>query len=116
MHSAPWVTWDKDMSTYPAARWVAQHAGNAQTPLRTSHFASQIAAAQAGLGLALLPAPYAKLRRLVSARTTKELAATSQEWPRSELWLVGHRVLRDVPRVAVVWSFLAAEMRALQGR
>jgi DNA-binding transcriptional LysR family regulator len=114
--SAPWVTWEKDMSSYPAARWVAYHAGNAPTPLRTNHFASQIAAVQAGLGLALLPAPYAKLRRLVSARATKRLAASSQDWPRSEVWLVGHRVLRDVPRVAVVWSFLAAEMRALHGK
>ena len=104
------------MSTYPVARWIAQHAPNAPKPLRTNHFASQIAAAQAGVGLALLPAPYAKLRQLVPARTTKKLTASSQEWPRSELWLIAHRVLRDVPRVAVVWSFLAAELRAISGR
>jgi hypothetical protein len=30
-----------------------------------------------------------------------------------DIWLIGHRILRDVPRVAAVWTFLAEELRAL---
>jgi DNA-binding transcriptional LysR family regulator len=90
-------------------------AGKARVPLRTNHFASQIAAAEAGLGLALLPSPYGHLRALRRARTTRALAAAVTEWPRSELWLVGHRILRDVPRVAAVWTFLLDELRAIRG-
>ena len=111
--SAPWVTWDKDMVAFPAAQWVARHASKAPVPLRTSHFASQIAAAQAGLGLAVLPSPYAKIKDLRRPRVTKALAAGANEWPKSELWLVGHRVLRDVPRVAALWTFLAEGIRAM---
>ncbi len=111
--SAPWITWDRDMASFPPAQWVARHAGKAETPLRTSHFASQIAAAVAGVGLALLPAPYARIRKLERPRPTKALAGSAKEWPKSELWLVGHRVLRDVPRVAALWSFLLDEMRAI---
>jgi DNA-binding transcriptional LysR family regulator len=113
--AADWITWDRDMASFAPAQWVARHAGKAAVPLRTSHFASQVAAAEAGVGLALLPAPYTKIRKLQRARTTRALAASAEEWPRSELWLVGHRVLREVPRVAALWSFLLEEMRALHG-
>jgi len=113
--AAPWVTWDRDMAGFPPAQWVARHAGKAPTPLRTSHFASQVAAAEAGVGLALLPAPYTRIRKLERARTTKALAGSVDDWPKSELWLVVHRVLRDVPRVAALWSFLVEEMRAIHG-
>lgn len=111
--SAPWVTWDRDMASFPPAQWVARHASKAETPLRTSHFASQIAAVEAGVGLALLPAPFTRIRALQRVRTTRALAASVDEWPKSDLWLVGHRVLREVPRVAALWSFLLEEMRAL---
>lgn len=109
--AAPWVIWDRDMTGFPPAQWVARHAGKAPIPLKTSHFASQIVAAQSGLGLALLPSPYIKLRGLRQARANKALRDATQEWPKSEVWLVSHRVLRDVPRVAAVWNFLAREMR-----
>ncbi|WP_437574889.1 LysR family transcriptional regulator [Sorangium sp. So ce887] len=113
--AAPWITWDRDMSSYAPAQWIAKHAPRAPTPLRTSHFASQIVAAEAGLGLALLPAPYARRPTLERARTTRALAASVESWPRSELWLVAPRILRDVPRVAAVWTFLVEEMRAIVG-
>ena len=113
--AAPWVVWDRDMAGFPPAQWVARHAGKAPTPLRTSHFASQVAAAVAGLGAALLPAPYTRIRKLERVRTTKALAGAVDDWPKSEVWLVAHRVLRDVPRVAALWSFLVEEMRAIHG-
>ena len=38
-----------------------------------------------------------------------------KEIPSTEPWLVGHRALRAVPRVAAVWAFLVEEF-ALLGR
>ena len=78
-----------------------------------SHFASQVAAAVAGVGLVLLPAPYLRVRDVVKARWGKGLAASVADLPTTELWLVGHRLLRDVPRVSAVWSFLLDELRAM---
>jgi DNA-binding transcriptional LysR family regulator len=112
---APWITWDRDMTGFAPAQWIARHAGKASVPLRTSHFASQIAAAEAGLGLALLPAMYTRLRRLHAVKFKRGLAAAADEWPTSEMWLVSHRIVRHVPRVAAVWSFLLAELRAIGG-
>jgi len=109
--AAPWIGWDRDMASFPAAQWLARHAPRAEVPLRTSHFASQVAAAEAGLGLALIPDVYALRRRLERARTGRPLAESVAALPRGELWLVGHRVLRDVPRVAAVWAFLVEELR-----
>lgn len=54
----PWITWDRDWAGFAPARWVAQHAREAEIVLRTSHFSSQLVAAEASLGVVLVPAPY----------------------------------------------------------
>lgn len=110
---APWITWDRDMTGFAPAQWIARHAAKASVPLRTSHFASQIAAAEAGLGLALLPSMYTRLRALRPVKLKRALTADADAWPTSEMWLVSHRIVRHVPRVAAVWSFLLAELRAI---
>jgi hypothetical protein len=33
--------------------------------------------------------------------------------PVGNLWLVGHRALRGVPRIAAVWTFISETMRAI---
>jgi hypothetical protein len=48
----------------------------------------------------------------VPVRFARALASTAAEWPTDDLWLVGHRALREVPRVAAVWGFLLEELRA----
>lgn len=103
---APWIAWDRDFIAFAPARWLATNAPSAEIVLRTSHFSSQLAAAKAGHGVLLVPEPYLGphgLRRL-------DLAAGSP-LPADDLWLVGHRALRDVPRIAAVWSFFAEELR-----
>jgi DNA-binding transcriptional LysR family regulator len=106
---APWLAWDHDMAGFAPARWLARHAAKAKIPLRTSHFASQLAAAVAGVGLALVPEPFVARLGLARVRTTRALAAVAL--PRTELWLIAPRPLRDVPRVAAVWTFLVDELR-----
>ncbi len=108
---APWISWDHDFTSFPAARWVAAHAPPAAIALRTSDFVAQLAAASSGLGLVLAPEPYLSRVGLEAVRHSRALAASAEAWPTDDLWLVGHRQLRDVPRVAVVWSFLVEELR-----
>ena len=50
--------------------------------------------------------PDAGRRRAAPRPTTPTLAASWEALPVEELWLVGHRALRSVPRVAVLWDFL----------
>jgi DNA-binding transcriptional LysR family regulator len=106
--AAPWINWDRDLASLAPAKWVAQRAGD--IALRTSDFPAQLAAARAGLGLLLVPRPYIATSGLAEVAFA---AALAPGWPSDDLWLVGHKALRDVPRVAAVWAFLIAEFREL---
>jgi len=110
---APWITWDRDLASLPPARWVSTHVNAASIVLRTSDVSAQLAAGLSGLGVALVPTPYAVKAGLEPLRYAASLAASTESWPADDLWLVVHRPLRDVPRVAAVWTFLADEIRGL---
>ena len=102
----PWIGWGDDMASFPPAAWVARHVPRQALVLRTSHATTQAAAVESGLGVALLPPAYARVAAIVPVRHASVLAASVAELPSNETWLVGHRALRSVPRVAAVWSFL----------
>jgi DNA-binding transcriptional LysR family regulator len=105
----PWIGWGDDMASFAPARWVATHVPRASLVLRTSHFTTQVAAVAAGLGVALLPPAYTRVAGLVPVRHGAELVGSISDLPTTETWLVGHRALRAVPRVAAVWAFLVEE-------
>jgi hypothetical protein len=60
----------------------------------------------------LAPEPYLERQGLTKVRYSPALAGSTEAWPVDDLFLVGHRQLRDVPRIATVWSFLVREFRA----
>ena len=104
--AAPWVAWDHDLARMHVSRWLAAHVPKADVALRTSHFASQLVALETGLGIGLVAEPYLAARGLLPVRLGRELAPSARALPVDDLWIVGHRALRDVPRVAAVWTFL----------
>ncbi|MFO0748320.1 MAG: LysR family transcriptional regulator [Myxococcota bacterium] len=103
---APVIAWGQDLAHIPSARWLAAAAPEATVVLRTSQIGAQIAAAKAGLGLVVLPHAYGAETGLAAVRLAPALLGALPEAPLQHLWLVGHRALREVPRVAAVWSFL----------
>lgn len=109
----PWIGWDRDLVSFPPARWLVQHVPRAEIVLRTSHFSSQVAAARTSLGALLMPDPFLAPLGLVPLRHGKALAPSIEAAPVDEMWLVCHRVLRDLPRIDAVWTFLAEELRSL---
>jgi DNA-binding transcriptional LysR family regulator len=111
-----WITWDRDFASFAPSAWLGKHVPGARIALRTSNLASQLAAAASGLGVGVFPEPFVRVRGLSVVRTTRALAATTETLPEGGVWLVGHRALRDVPRVASVWEFLKVEMRRALGR
>ena len=106
-----WIAWGDDLAGIPPARWLSKHASKVEPVLRTSHIATQVAAVEAGLGAALLPASYSRVREVAPVRHAKALERSVLDLPINETWLVGHKALRDVPRVAAVWEFLVDEFR-----
>jgi DNA-binding transcriptional LysR family regulator len=106
----PWITWSNDQQTFPPAKWVAKHVPKSSVVLSTNHISTHVSAVEAGLGAALLPPVYRRLAAVAPVRYAAALAPSVNELPTSETWLVGHRALRVVPRVAAVWSFLYEEL------
>jgi DNA-binding transcriptional LysR family regulator len=107
---ARWITWSTDLAHIPTARWVADHVPGVVPVLRTSHFASQLAAAAAGLGVVLASEPFRFVRKLVPIAVGRALQPGWDALPVEDLWLVGHRALRTVPRIAALWDFLAEQL------
>ena len=112
---ARWIGYGEELGSIPQARWMSTHVPRERRALLTSSLTLQLAAAEAGLGLVLAPAPYTRAFDVVPARMGRRLAASLAALPEDELFLVGHRAQRDVPRVAAVWRYLDeafAEMAA----
>jgi DNA-binding transcriptional LysR family regulator len=105
LEDARWIAWGPDLAHLPDAAWLRAHGPGVSPVFRTSHFASQLAAACAGLGVVIASRPYGKLG-LVEVDHAKTLDAAWNALPTGTLWLVGHRALRNVPRVAAVWNFV----------
>lgn len=108
--AARWITWAAGLMHIPTGRWMADHLRGITPVLRTSHFGSQLAAAEAGLGVMLASEPFCGVRALVPVQVARALRPSWEALPVEELWLVGHRALRAVPRVAAVWDFLVERM------
>lgn len=109
-----WINWGPDLAGFPDARWIDEHVAPERVVLRTSSMDAQIQAARAGLGAMIMSRPFAGWTGLAELPLGRELSASVAELPTGELWLVGHRALRDVPRVRAVWDFVLERSRPLR--
>jgi DNA-binding transcriptional LysR family regulator len=100
----PWVGWGERLSSIPAARWVQKHVKGIHPVVRSDSLTVQIASVAAGAGVALIPEPSVKHYGLVPLQVNAKLRRSAETWPVDELFLVTHRALRNVPRVAAVWD------------
>ena len=105
LEDARWIFWGRELSHLPDAVWLRTHAPAVEPVFRTSHFASQLAAARAGLGVVIAAEPFA-VTGIVPVQHARALDDAWRALPSGGLWLVGHRALRNVPRVAAVWEFV----------
>lgn len=95
-----------DSGAYPEIDALLAMAPKAAIALRTDNRTSQLAAARAGLGIAVLGHHVACGSGLVRL--------DSPPLPGREIWLVQHRDTRDVPRIRAVADALAASLRAAE--
>ncbi len=96
-----WIGWDDSLAHLPEMSWMRENTAG-QPRLRSNDFGTQRSAAEAGVGAFLSAGPpSANLVVVVAAERGTPL-------PLVRSWLVGHRALRDVPRVKAVWEWLIA--------
>ena len=101
------IGWDEAVTQVGAATWLNDHVPTERMVLRTGSLVTQLQAAKAGIGLALLPCyladPEPELRRLMPP-----LVGLSRE-----LWIVTHDDLKGTARVR---AFLAVAGDAISAR
>ncbi|OIQ87978.1 HTH-type transcriptional regulator DmlR [mine drainage metagenome] len=101
METLPWIGWDEEIQHLVQARWQRQRYPDAAFALTTNSLFSQLAAAEQGLGLAVLPC------YIADARPKLERCLPPAQCVSQDIWLVIQRGLRASPRVRVVADMLA---------
>ena len=97
----PFVAFDESLASVPQERWINKLAPDRRVVFRCNSTASLAAAAQAGVGVAMLP--------LFVARSMPELIQLEGPEPvPHELWLLVHGDLRRAPRVEAVIGWVDA--------
>ena len=103
----PWLSWDRSQNHILEAIWLSSHFPQANIVLRASELNTLLRAAVAGVGAVLAPRLIADIEGGLVPFALDDVAL-----PTGELWLVTHRALRQVPRVAAVWEWLESAFDA----
>lgn len=111
LDAVDWITWGPDLASFPDAAWVTANVDPGHIVLRTSSMDAQIHAAKVGLGAMLLTRPFLAWIDLRELPLSRSLARRLPPTPVGSLWMVGHRALRTVPRIAAVWDFILEEAK-----
>jgi DNA-binding transcriptional LysR family regulator len=110
----PLIGWDEATASAPALVWLERAAGGKPPVYRANSIVNQLRAAEAGIGLALLPCFLGDLSPAL-ARVLPPPAELTRE-----LWIATHRDLRRTARVRAFMAFVGAaiqrERPLLEGR
>lgn len=106
-----WIGLTEHIAQTTPGRWYASELANVAPQVSASSFRVQVAAVELGLGAALMPAQSIAHYKLVPLRLTPKLSKAAAPWPEDDVYLVTHRALRRVPRVAAVWEFFSERAR-----
>jgi DNA-binding transcriptional LysR family regulator len=108
-----WIGTTERLAETTPGRWTSRVVASVTPRLRTTSLRVQIAAVQAHLGAALLPAQSIAHYKLAPLELAPKLRKTAAAWPEEDVYFVTHPALRRVPRVAAVWEFFDDRARAL---
>lgn len=98
-----WISYDESRASVPQAQWVASHVPAQRVRWRVNHTGMMLAAARAGLGLAVLPCYLGD--RTPGLRRLMPVAGLGQD-----MWLLTHRDLQQTPRIRAVMDGLTREL------
>lgn len=112
--ACPLIGWDENAAGIAAARWLADNVPAEAVVFRSSSLVAQLAAAKAGIGIALLPCYLGD----ADPEVARALPAPLPELA-AELWIVTHADLKATGRVRaffdVVGDGLASQRKLFAG-
>lgn len=103
---ARFVTYAPPLDHLPECAWIMTATSPEQIVFRTNSLTAQVQAARRGVGLVVLPQPFEAFEGLEVRRLSPALRRSLPALPPMSLYLVTHRALRHVPRVAATWDAL----------
>jgi DNA-binding transcriptional LysR family regulator len=107
LDDARWIQWTDDLAHLPDARWIASGVSESRIALRCSTYEPIVLAARAGVGVMMgSDDAFGPPDGLEPVRFAPALARRLPAFPTGAMYLVGHRALREVPRIAAAWDFL----------
>ncbi|MEO0460295.1 MAG: LysR family transcriptional regulator [Myxococcota bacterium] len=95
-----WIAFEAGGVEEPMKMWLNQNVPRRCWRVVVDDLTAIVGAVSAGLGVALLPAPLARLAGLSPAPLEIPLPHPGP------IWLVAHSELRKIPRIKAVWDFL----------
>jgi DNA-binding transcriptional LysR family regulator len=101
-HAFAFIGYDASSAMTPQEVWLGTIVGNRDVVLRTNDLQTQLTAARAGLGLAVLP------HYLGDSEPGLQRYAVTQKPISRDVWLLVHRDLRQVAAVRAVMAFLVS--------
>src|SRR5579863_8079068 len=101
-HAFAFIGYDASMADSPQEVWLRAIVGEREVVLRTNDLETQVAAARAGLGIAVLP------HYLGDGDPCLQGQAATERPISRDVWLAVHRDLRQVPAVRAVMDFLVS--------
>lgn len=115
LEDVPLIGWEETVSGVNTADWLSREAPERAIVYRTNSVLNQMAAARAGIGLALLPCFLGDAEPGLRRATPEPLAELSRE-----LWIVTHQGLRRTARVRAFMDlaveFISPQRLLLSGR
>lgn len=96
------ITWRNTFSHLPSAKWLAITVSDIKSKLITTSVANQLAAVEAGLGVAVLPD--------VVVENSKALIPIKKYIFFDDLWIVSYPELRSSNNIRAVIDFLVIEL------
>lgn len=111
VNDVSWITYAAELGHLPEVTWVTDQVDHDRIVLRCNSITAQVEATRSGLGVRLEARPFLDLVGLAEVKLAPRLKRRLRPLPEASLWLVGHRALREVPRIATVWEFLSARFR-----
>ena len=100
------VTYASELEFLPECQWILRHVPHDKIVVRTSSLTAQVEAVRSGFGVVLLAEAYDGLSGLHRLELKPDLKRRLSPMPTHSLFLVAHRALRQVPRIAATWDFL----------
>lgn len=111
LSAVPWVGWGALFSRYPFAAWLQERVPDASIVVRSDSVEVQLEAIASGVGVGMLAEQYLHVRPHFSeVKLSRALTGELARAPLGELWMVAHRELRAVPRIAACWDFFAKRL------